>query len=62
MFNKLKYKFFFFQLLIKDPTQRIGYERGVAEIKEHPWLKDVDWNLMAHKKAIFYTFFFLKKL
>ena len=32
------------QLLIKSPERRLGAQRGVAEIKEHIFLRDIDWN------------------
>ena len=32
------------QLLIKSPARRLGAQRGVAEIKEHIFLRDIDWN------------------
>eukprot|EP00826_Nyctotherus_ovalis_P050708 TRINITY_DN624_c0_g3_i1.p1 TRINITY_DN624_c0_g3~~TRINITY_DN624_c0_g3_i1.p1 ORF type:complete len:615 (-),score=143.03 TRINITY_DN624_c0_g3_i1:427-2271(-) len=31
------------KLLRKSPKQRLGSQRGIVEIKEHPWCKDVDW-------------------
>lgn len=30
-------------LLAPDPTDRIGSQRGAIEVKEHPWLAEVDW-------------------
>jgi serine/threonine protein kinase len=30
-------------LLAPDPTERLGSTRGAIEVKEHPWLHEVDW-------------------
>jgi len=30
-------------LLAPDPADRIGSQRGAIEVKEHPWLVEVDW-------------------
>jgi len=30
-------------LLAPDPTERLGSQRGAIEVKEHPWLNEVDW-------------------
>ncbi|XP_022756269.1 serine/threonine-protein kinase UCNL-like [Durio zibethinus] len=34
------------RLLQKDPKKRLGYHRGVCEIKEHPFFKGVRWDLL----------------
>ncbi|CAK7339309.1 unnamed protein product [Dovyalis caffra] len=34
------------RLLEKDPTQRLGYQRGACEIKEHAFFKGVKWDLL----------------
>ena len=34
------------RLLEKDPTQRLGYQRGACEIKEHMFFKGVRWDLL----------------
>ncbi|CAJ1345866.1 unnamed protein product [Effrenium voratum] len=31
-------------LLQPDPNDRIGSARGAIEVKEHPWVDEVDWN------------------
>mmetsp|Transcript_52770 Transcript_52770/g.94976 ORF Transcript_52770/g.94976 Transcript_52770/m.94976 type:complete len:541 (+) Transcript_52770:68-1690(+) len=31
-------------LLQPDPVDRLGSARGAIEVKEHPWLAEVDWN------------------
>ena len=36
-------------LLQRKPKKRLGYN-GVNEIKEHPWMKDIDWDLLYNKK------------
>lgn len=30
-------------LLAPDPAERLGSRSGAIEIKEHPWLSEVDW-------------------
>lgn len=37
------------KLLIRNPEQRLG-ANGIEEIKEHPWLADVDWDKMVQRK------------
>ncbi|OMJ88477.1 hypothetical protein SteCoe_9606 [Stentor coeruleus] len=37
-------------LLEKDPTRRFGYENGIEEIRNHPWLKNTDWKRLLQKK------------
>lgn len=37
------------QLLQRKNTKRLGYN-GIQEIKEHAWLKGVDWDGILHKK------------
>ena len=36
-------KDFLQKLLVKDPKLRLGANRGIAELKEHPFLADVNW-------------------
>ena len=36
-------------LLQRKPKKRLGYN-GVDEIKQHPWMRDIDWDLLFHKK------------
>ena len=36
-------KDFLKKLLVKDPKMRLGANRGIAELKEHPYLADVNW-------------------
>ena len=31
------------QLLAKSPADRLGSQKGVQEIKEHPWFADIDF-------------------
>ena len=38
------------QLLIRCPQRRLGAQRGVEEIKEHPFLRDVDWQRVLNKE------------
>jgi hypothetical protein len=37
-------------LLIKNPSKRLGNKRGIEEIKNHPWCKDIDWNKFLKKE------------
>ena len=37
------------KLLQRKPVKRLGYN-GVEEIKNHPWMKDIDWDLLFTKK------------
>ncbi|XP_068641673.1 serine/threonine-protein kinase UCNL-like [Aristolochia californica] len=34
------------QLLEKDPTKRLGYEGGAAEVKEHAFFRGLQWDLL----------------
>ena len=36
-------------LLQRKPRKRLGYN-GIDEIKKHPWMKDIDWELLFQKK------------
>lgn len=37
-------------LLQKKPSQRLGYSEDAAEVKNHPWFADVDWERIAQKQ------------
>ena len=37
------------ELLRKNPARRLGSKRGIEEIKEHPWCKDIDWESYMRK-------------
>ena len=37
-------------LLEKMPSNRIGSKRGIVEIKQHPWLKNIDYGAFLKKK------------
>ena len=37
------------KLLQRKPKQRLGYN-GVEEIKKHPWMNDINWDLLLKKK------------
>jgi protein-serine/threonine kinase len=39
------------QLLNRNPQNRLGARRGAAELKEHPFFKSIDWELL-YKKQI----------
>lgn len=39
-------KDFLQKLLVKDPKARLGATRGIAELKEHPFLADVNWKTL----------------
>ena len=36
-------------LLQRKPSKRLGYD-NISEIKEHPWMKDIDWDLLNKKE------------
>ena len=38
------------KLLDKNPQTRLGSRRGAREIKEHPWVRDMDWEKLFRKK------------
>ncbi|KAG7594481.1 Protein kinase domain [Arabidopsis thaliana x Arabidopsis arenosa] len=40
------------RLLTEDPHQRLG-ARGAAEVKQHIFFKDINWNTLAQQKAAF---------
>lgn len=37
--------------MVKDPKKRLGYTNDAAEIKKHPFFKDVDWAAYANLKV-----------
>ena len=38
------------QLLLRNPEKRLGW-KGIDEVKNHPWLADVDWRSIKDKTA-----------
>ena len=41
-------------LLKKDPTQRLGFNSGISEIKQHKFLSDISWlSLSLYNDEIF---------
>lgn len=38
------------KLLQKDPTKRLGYKYGAKEVKEHPFLDGINWDVVLKKK------------
>ncbi len=38
-------------LLRKNPARRLGCERGIEEVKEHPWCKNIDWARYERKEV-----------
>ncbi|XP_042494848.1 probable serine/threonine protein kinase IREH1 [Macadamia integrifolia] len=40
------------RLLTEDPNQRLG-AKGVAEVKQHAFFKDINWDTLARQKAAF---------
>ena len=36
-------------LLQRKPSKRLGYQ-NISELKEHPWMKDIDWELLNKKE------------
>ena len=43
-------KYYIIQLLLRNPDQRLG-ANGIEEIKDHPWLADIEWDKIYHRKA-----------
>jgi hypothetical protein len=39
------------QLLVKDPTKRLGANEGATELKRHEFFKKVDWDKVAQRKT-----------
>ncbi len=39
-------------MIQRKPTNRLGYDRGAVEIKEHPWLKTFPWGQLARKEIL----------
>ena len=39
-------------LLIRNYKERLGFKNGVFELKNHPWMKDINWDLMKEKQLI----------
>lgn len=40
------------KLLTEDPNQRLG-SKGAAEVKRHPFFKDINWDTLQRQKAAF---------
>lgn len=40
------------KLLTEDPNERLG-AKGAAEVKAHPFFKDINWDTLARQKAAF---------
>ena len=38
------------KLLEKNPQTRLGSRRGARDVKEHPWVRDMDWEKLFRKK------------
>lgn len=36
------------KLLQRRPEQRLGF-KGIQEVKEHPWIKDLNWKALGKK-------------
>lgn len=39
------------KLLEKDPSKRLGNDKGSVDIKNHPWFASVDWDDVLHKRV-----------
>lgn len=44
-------KDFLEKLLVRDPKKRLGAVRGISELKEHPFLADVNWQTLISDPA-----------
>lgn len=38
------------KMLAKDKSERLGYNNDLKEIKQHPFFKSIDWNLLDQRK------------
>ena len=38
------------RLLEREPTKRLGYN-GFEEIQNHPWFKDINWDVLYRKEV-----------
>lgn len=38
--------------MIKNFRKRLGSFGDATEIKNHPWLSDIDWNMLQNQKLI----------
>lgn len=38
---------FILNLMNRNPSRRLGAERGASELKSHPWLSNIDWSKCA---------------
>jgi len=36
--------------LERNQEKRLGFKKGAAEIKEHPFFAEIDWNKVLHKQ------------
>lgn len=43
-------KDFIFQLLQRDPSKRLGFNGGVAQVKAHAFFKDLNWDVVYKKQ------------
>lgn len=48
---------FLSRLLMRDRTSRLGVN-GPSEVKEHPWLKDIDWTKLRSRKSSLFLLLF----
>ena len=39
------------KLLVKEPSERLGFENDADDIKNHPWFDVIDWNAISEKKV-----------
>ena len=38
------------RLLMRKPEERLGFKKGIEELKDHPWLRYYPWSLIKNKK------------
>ena len=45
----MEMKYFLMQLLSKSPKNRLGASKGITELINHSWLRDVEWNKLINQ-------------
>ncbi len=50
MKNEKYFILIFKKLLKRDPAKRLGAQNDAADIKNHPWFRDIDWQDAIRRK------------